>query len=141
VILLAGALVSRAALSPVQEAASGDVRTSADLADARWSHKVPLQSGKIDYAVPFEPGVIQVILQPGVDLAAALKQYNIAGATSYANSLPFTDFDRRAGLDRSFRVAVPVGNEKDIVVRLASDQQRFLYVGLFWIAPPTLDLQ
>jgi hypothetical protein len=105
--------------------------------DPIWAHKVPIRSGKVDYPFSFTPGVIQVIHSPGCDLDALLRAYGLGAATRNLSG-PFTDFDRAAGLDRSYRVQVAAGTEIATVLRLAPHAREFPYVGLFWIDPGTL---
>jgi hypothetical protein len=106
--------------------------------DLIWANKVPIQSGKVDYPFPFTPGVIQIVHTPGCDLDALLSKYNL-GPAAHNVAGPITDFDRAAGLDRSYRVQVAPGTEIATVLRLAPHSSEFAFVGLLWIAPVTLD--
>jgi hypothetical protein len=106
--------------------------------DPIWAHKVPIQTGKVDHPFPFTPGVIQIVHTPGCDLDALLRKYALGPAAPNITG-PITDFDRAAGLDRSYRVQVAPGTEVATVVRLATHTAEFAFVGLFWIAPITLD--
>lgn len=133
-----GASLTRGTQSEPSAAARGDTWPT-PAPTASWSNKVPLHTGQVDHPYPYEPGVIQVIHAPGLEINALLAKYSLAGPATYANNGPFTDFDRRAGLDRSYRVAVPVGSERELVKLLAPNIGDFPYVGLFWIAPPQLD--
>jgi hypothetical protein len=92
----------------------------------------------MDHPFSFTPGVIQIIHTRGCDLSALLAKYGLGPATHNLRG-PFTDFDRAAGLDRSYRVQVAPGTEIETVLRLAPHAAEFPYVGLFWIAPVTLD--
>jgi hypothetical protein len=103
-----------------------------------WAGKVPIQSGKVDYPFPFTPGVIQIRHSPGCNLDALLRHYGL-GPAMHNIPGPFTDFDRAAGFDRSYRVQVAPGTEIATVLRLAPHADEFPFVGLFWIAPVTLD--
>jgi hypothetical protein len=103
-----------------------------------WANKVPIQSGKVDYPFPFTPGVVQVVHSPGCNIDALLREFGLRTATHNLAG-PFTDFDRAAGLDRSYRIEVEPGTEVATVLRLAPHTAKFPYVGLFWIAPITLD--
>jgi hypothetical protein len=103
-----------------------------------WAGKVPIQSGKVDYPFPFTPGVIEIKHSPGCNLDALLRQHGL-GLATHNISPPFTDFDRAAGFDRSYRVQVTPGTEIATVLRLAPHADEFPFVGLFWIAPVTLD--
>jgi hypothetical protein len=106
--------------------------------DPIWAHKVPIQTGRVDHPFPFTPGVIQIVHTPGCDLDALLRKYGL-GPAAHNIAGPITDFDRAAGLDRSYRVQVAPGTEVATVVRLAPHTAEFAFVGLFWIAPITLD--
>jgi hypothetical protein len=111
---------------------------SAPRPNPNWANKAPIQSGRVDYPFPFTPGVVQIVHSPGCDMQALLRAFGLGPATHNLAG-PFTDFDRAAGLDRSYRVQVAPGTEVATVLRLAPHTAEFPYVGLFWIAPITLD--
>jgi thermitase len=104
-----------------------------------WSHKIApgSQSGKIDHDLPFEPGVIQVIHTSGTEITQLLEKHGVPGSATRVHR-ELTRFKVEAGLDRSYRVTVPVGTEKVWVTALAPNRADFIHVGLFWIESPRL---
>lgn len=97
-----------------------------------WKGKVDIKSGDISRPFPFEPGVIQVYHAPGKSVVDLLTRHGLTGPATLVRP-PVTEFERRAGLSRIYRVTVPAGQEKAIVTRLAAVKEDFLFVGLFWI--------
>jgi hypothetical protein len=107
--------------------------------DPRWSHKIQpgSQSGKVDLPLPFEPGVIAVVHVAECDWASLAAHYGLA-RWRHTFAPPHTEFQVSAGLDRSYRVEVPVGTERATVTRLAAYREHFEYVGLEWVDSPRL---
>jgi len=80
----------------------------------------------------FTPGVIRVRVACGQTIEAVRTKYGLTGAFRNWSPAPFDDHDRRAGLDRSFRIDVPVGTEKQSITRLAASRSDFDWVQLDW---------
>jgi hypothetical protein len=109
-----------------------------DLPPAGWTNKPPrLASGRIDLPFQFESGSIRVRLAPGDHIRAVMSANALAGPAENLYAPPYTDFDRKAGLDRAYRIKVPPGIEKLLTQKLAR-AKTFEWVGLFWLAPVTL---
>src|SRR5438874_2504266 len=88
-------------------------------------------SGRTDLPYDIEPGFIRLRVRPNIDIAGILAKYGI-GPASYWNTPPFDASDHRAGLDRSFKVAVPRGAERTWTTRLAPVTTSFEYVQPVW---------
>lgn len=100
-----------------------------------WSGKAkPRPTGVVDEQSPFEPGVIQVKVAKGVDITSILRSHSLGGSITHWNAPPFSSYDIKGGLDRWYRVALPVGTEKAAVTLLASYTKEFDYVGLAWVS-------
>jgi thermitase len=100
---------------------------------APWSGKVPLQSGKVDYPLSYTPGVVKVWQQPGVDIRRELNALGLTGTLTHVIQPPYSALDLAAGLDRSYKLEVPAGQEKAVALLLAPLTDKFFFVGLDWI--------
>lgn len=96
--------------------------------------KAPSLSGRTDLSVPFTHGLIRVRVRCGQSIDRVMTSYRIPGKASPWSPPPFDAHDIRAGLDRSFRITVPVGEEKAWVTRLATKVE-FEWVQLDWRFP------
>lgn len=107
--------------------------------DAMWDHKVRpgSQGGRIDLTLPFEPGIVVVVHVANCDWSSLVAHYRL-GAWRHTFALPHSEFQLRAGLDRSYQIEVPAGTEKTTVTRLAAHAEHFDHVGLAWRETPQL---
>jgi len=88
-------------------------------------------SGRVDLPLQIEPGFVRVRVRPGVDITTLLAKYSI-GPASYWNTPPFDESDVRAGLDRTFKIAVPRGAERSWTTSLVARTSEFEYVQPVW---------
>ena len=91
----------------------------------------PSISGRTDLPMEIAPGFIRARVRPGLDINALLRKYNI-GPASYWNTPPFDESDVRAGLDRSLKIAVPIGAERNWTLSLVGKTAEFEYVQPVW---------
>lgn len=98
-----------------------------------FKRPAPSLSGRVDLGVPFTAGIIRLRVACGVPISEALRRHQIPESfASHWSPPPFDASDKRAGLDRSYRVRVPIGEEKNWVVRLAPYRDLFDWVQLNW---------
>lgn len=90
------------------------------------------QLASIAGTTPFTSGVIRVRIACGTTIDSVAKKHGLTGAHSNWSPGPFDDHDRRAGVDRSFRIEVPAGAESEMVARLAPFRSDFDWVQLDW---------
>ncbi|HEY6203929.1 MAG TPA: S8 family serine peptidase [Candidatus Limnocylindria bacterium] len=95
----------------------------------------PNVSGRIDLPFPIEDGSIRVHVQPGRTIEQLIAKWGLLGPATHWNTPPFDEYDVRSGLDRSFKVRVPVGTERTWTTKLAAQPADFDYVGPLWREP------
>ncbi len=89
---------------------------------------------------PFTAGVVRVRIACGQAIDGLMKKYGLTGSYENWSPPPFDAQDRRAGIDRSYRIHVSAGSEKQIVSRLAASRADFDWVQLDWQFPGSLTL-
>ncbi len=97
--------------------------------------KAPSLSGRTDLPLEFSTGIIRVRIACGRSIGDVIQRHGLPGPASYWSPPPFDAHDRRAGLDRSFRIGVEPGYEKQWVQRLAPESGDFDWVLLDWHYP------
>ena len=97
--------------------------------------QAPSLSGRTDLTVGFTPGVIRVRVACGHTITELMQKHRLNGVASNWSMPPFDNHDVRAGIDRSFRITVGSGQEKQLVSRLAAHTEDFDWVQLDWQFP------
>lgn len=100
-------------------------------------HAAPSLSGRTDLSVGFTPGVIRVRVSCGHTITEVMQKHQLSGIASNWSPPPFDIYDVRAGIDRSFRITVARGLEKQLVLRLATTGD-FDWVQLDWQFPVSI---
>jgi subtilisin family serine protease len=100
--------------------------------------RAPSLSGRTDLSVGFRPGWIRVRVACGHTITEIMQKHQLNGIATNWSPPPFDDHDLRAGIDRSFRITVTPGLEKQLVSRLAAQTADFDWVQLDWQFPVAL---
>lgn len=101
-----------------------------------FKQPAPSLSGRVDLSVPFTSGIIRLRVACDVPISEALRRHGIPDSfASHWSPPPFDASDKRAGIDRSYKIRVPIGEEKKWVVRLAPHRDLFDWVQLNWEFP------
>lgn len=90
-------------------------------------------NGRTDLPNGYERGAIKLKVRAGVNIAEALARHGLTGHYRYLSPPPFSKFDIAVGIDRNYRVEVPVGQEKAYTRGLARDTSSFEWVNMMWL--------
>jgi hypothetical protein len=95
----------------------------------------PQHSGRIDLPYPHAVGVISVRLALGRSIDDVLARRGLTGPAFRSFEPPFNPLEIAVGMDRHYRVRVPVGLEKQLVASLAVFREDFDGVFVVWTPP------
>jgi hypothetical protein len=91
-----------------------------------------LRTGETDRDSAYHPGAVRIRLALGADITSVVRKHGLASASPLFPS-PYSVGALAAGFERAYRVTVPVGEEKQVVKRLAPFVSDFEFVGLDYI--------
>jgi hypothetical protein len=98
----------------------------------------PSISGRIDLPFPIASAAIRVRITLGRTIDQVMAKYKIPGPATHWNAPPFDAYDVRSGIDRSFKLGVEAGKERDWTTKLATAKTfaiDFEYVAPVWLEP------
>ena len=93
----------------------------------------PDSNGRTDLPNDYERGAIKLKLRAGLKIADVLARHGLTGGYRYLSPPPFSQWDVAVGIDRNFRVEVPIGTEKAYVAALSKSTAAFEWVHMVWL--------
>lgn len=90
-------------------------------------------NGRTDLPNDYEKGAIKLKVRVGLQVSEVFARHGLTGAYRHLSPAPFSQWDLAVGIDRNYRVEVPIGREKALVAALAKSVADFEWVHMVWL--------